>query len=83
MYIHIYTLILREDLSTEYGLRFSTEIYGSRWAKAVFHEYLQEACFDLAEISGNLREFTGECNLGILCSSSLLGASIHPSRMSA
>ena len=48
----------------EYGvrLRFSTEIYGSKREKTVFHEYLQEACFVLTEsskISGNLREFTG------------------------
>ena len=58
----------------EYGvrLRFSTEIYGSKREKTVFHENLQEACLVLAEISGNLREFTGECYLGILYSSFLL-----------
>ena len=40
--------------------------------ETVFHKYLREYCFVLTEISGNLRESTGECNLGILCSSSLL-----------
>ena len=63
---------LREYLSTGYGLRFSTEIYGSAREKTVFHKYLQEVCFVHTEISGNLREFTGECNLGILYYSSLL-----------
>ena len=37
--------------------------------KPVFHESLQKACFVLTEISEhlsrNLRELTGECNLGI------------------
>ena len=58
----------------EYGVRapVSTEIYGSKPEKTVFHGYLQEVCFVLTEISGNLREFTGECNLRILYSSSLL-----------
>ena len=67
---------MREDLGTGYGLRFSAEIYGSKREKTVFHKHLQEACFVLTEISENLRslrEFMGECNLGILCSSSLLG----------
>ena len=36
----------------------------------MFCEYLQEACLVLTEISGNLRELTGERNLGVLCSSS-------------
>ena len=58
-----------EDLSTGYGLRFSTEIYGR---KRFSNEDIQETCFVLTEISGNLREFTGECNLGIMYSSSLL-----------
>ena len=68
-------VVLREYLSTGYGLRFSTEIYGSKWEKTVFHEYLQEYCFVITspKISGNLPEFTGECSLGILYSSSLLG----------
>ena len=52
-------LILGEDLSMGYGLRFSMEIYGSKQEKTVFHENLQEYCFLLAEISGNLRESTG------------------------
>ena len=54
MYIYIYIYIhippLREDLNTVYGLRFSTEIYGSKQEKTVCHEYLQEACAALAEI---------------------------------
>ena len=64
---------IRGDLSTGYGLRFSMEIYGSKREKTVFREYLQEACFvsEVCEISGNLQELTGECNLGILYSSSL------------
>ena len=35
---------------------FSTEIYGSKRENAIFHEYLQEACFVLTEISGSLRD---------------------------
>ena len=46
--------VLREYLSTGYGLRFSTEIYGSKREKTVFHEYLQEYCFVLTEISENI-----------------------------
>ena len=46
--------------------------YGNLREKTVFHEYLQEAWFILTEISGNLREFMGECNLGIHYRSSLL-----------
>ena len=34
--------------------RFSTEIYGSKREKAVFHKYLQEACFVLTETSESL-----------------------------
>ena len=49
----------RGDLSTGYGLRFSTEIYGSKWEKTVFHEYVQEACFVLTEISENIRKPLG------------------------
>ena len=52
-----------------YGLRFSTEIYGSKRGNADFHEYLQEACVvltDISENTWNLREFTGDCNLGVL-----------------
>ena len=55
----------------EYGVQ-APVFYGSLREKTVFHEYLQEYCFVLTDISGNLREFTGECNLGILYSSSLL-----------
>ena len=36
---------IREDLSTGYGLRFSTEIYGSKREKTVVRKYLHEACF--------------------------------------
>ena len=57
---------VREHLSTGNRLRFSTEIFGSKREKTVFHENLQEACFVLTEISENiwkLPEFTGECNL--------------------
>ena len=55
-------LLVREDLSTGYGLRFSTETYGSKREKTVFQEYLQEACFvltDISKLSRNIREFTG------------------------
>ena len=38
---------IREDLSTGYGLRFSTEIYGSKRENKSFREYLQEARFVL------------------------------------
>ena len=68
LYIYIYTY-MRAESGRRRSYRLSTEIYG---IKLVFHEYLLEACFVLTEISGNLREFTGECNLGILYSSSLL-----------
>ena len=37
----------------EYGLRFSTEIFGSNREKTFFHENLQSACFILTEISGS------------------------------
>ena len=49
-------LNLREDLSTGHGLRFSTEVYGSKWEKMVFHEYLQKACVVLTDISESLRK---------------------------
>ena len=42
--------------------------------KIAFRESLREANFVLTEISGNLKEFAGECNVGILYSSSLVGA---------
>ena len=66
--------IIRECLSTGYGLRFSTEIFGSKREKTVFHETYRKPVLFLQKspkISRNLREFTGECNLGILCSGSL------------
>ena len=50
---------VREDLSTGYGLRFSTEIYGSKRKKTGFHEYLQETCFALTEIFEHLRKAPG------------------------
>ena len=31
--------------------------YRNLWKKTVFHQYLQEMCFVLTEISGNLHEF--------------------------
>ena len=60
---------LREYSSTGYGLRLSTEIYGS---KRGFLGIPTGSLFCFYRISGNLREFTGEYNLGILYSSSLL-----------
>ena len=50
--------VLREYLSTGYGLRFSTEICWSKREKKVFHEYLQEYCFVLTalNISRSLRD---------------------------
>ena len=57
--LHTLALRLREDMSTWYGLRFSTEIYVSKREKTVFHKYLQETRFVLTEISGDISEFTG------------------------
>ena len=55
IYIYIYVL--------EYGVRVrapvSTEIYWSKREKTVFHEYLQEACVVLTEISENLQKPPG------------------------
>ena len=69
IYLSIYLYIY---ICMGYGLRLPTEIYGGEQEKAAFRESLQEACFlFLPEISRNLREFTGEGNLGILDSSSL------------
>ena len=54
--------VRREYLSTGYGLRFSTEIYGSKREKMVFHEYPSGSLFGLTEspkspeTSGSLRE---------------------------
>ena len=68
---------LRESLSTGYGLRFSTESYGSKWEKnglpRIPTGILFSSCINLQK--SPQREFMGECNLGILYSSSLLA---HP-----
>ena len=59
-YIHTYIYIyIYKDLSTGYWLRFSTEVYGSKREKTILHEYLQECCFVLAEISESLRKPPG------------------------
>ena len=50
---------LREDSSTGYGLRFDTEIYGSKREKTVFHEYQQDYRSVLPEISEHLRKPPG------------------------
>ena len=55
----------------EYGVRAPVFSRNLR-EKRVFHEYLQEACFVLTGVSGHLWELAGECNLGILYSSSLV-----------
>ena len=52
--ITIIIIIIIISSSTGCGLRFSTEVYGSKWERVVFHGNLQEACFVLAEISGHL-----------------------------
>ena len=51
--------VVREDLSAGYGLRFSAEFYGSKREKTVLHEFLQEACFIVTEISEKLRKPPG------------------------
>ena len=51
--------MLRYYLSTGYGLRLSTEIYGSKQEKTVFREYLQETSFVLTDISESLRKPPG------------------------
>ena len=70
----------------EYGVR-APVFYGNLREQTVFHEYLQEACFVFIQkspkISGNLREFTGKCNLRITYSSSLLDAPIDDVGLSA
>ena len=40
-----YLGLSREYLTAGYGLRFSTEIYGSKREKTALHENLQEGCF--------------------------------------
>ena len=57
---HIWLITyIREYSSTGYGLRFSTEIYGSKREKMVFNESLQECCFVLTEVSESLRKPPG------------------------
>ena len=63
---------IREDLRTGYGLRFSTEIYRSKRFSTNTYRKLVLFLEKSPKISGNLREFTGECNLEILCFNSLL-----------
>ena len=62
----------RSDVEYGYGLRFSTDIYGrKRFSTNAYRNiglFLQKS----PKVSENLREFTGECDLGILYSSSLL-----------
>ena len=53
------TRVLRENLSTGYGLQFSAENYGSKREKTVFQEYLQEACFVITGIFEDLRRPPG------------------------
>ena len=72
--LRLCTSTVREYSSTGHRLRFPTKNIREQ---TVFHEYLQEACFVLTNISGNLLEFTGECNLGILYPSSLLTNTVH------
>ena len=43
----------------KYDQKLSTEIYGSKHEKPVFHEHPQEACDVLTEISESLREPPG------------------------
>ena len=65
---------VREYLSTGYGLRFSTKIYGANGRKQFStNTYMNIVLLQKSSnICGNLKEFTGEWNLGILYSSSLL-----------
>ena len=57
--------LLRTDCNErvlEYGVRapvFYRKLYRSKREKTVFHEYLQESCFVLAEISESLRKPPG------------------------
>ena len=56
-YIYIYIYICSKRV-LEYGAR-APVFYENIREQAVFHEYLQEACFVLAEISDNLRKPPG------------------------
>ena len=61
VYIYMYTCIyyfLREYSSMGHGLRFSTDISGSKQEDTVFHEHLQDACF-VTEIFESLRKPPG------------------------
>ena len=48
-------MVIKEVLEYGVRLRFSAEIYGSKREKTLFHEYLQEACVAVTEISKSLR----------------------------
>ena len=69
------THVLREYLSAGYGLQFSMEINGSKRFFTNTYGNIDLIVLFLhtsPKISGNLREFTRECNVGILYSSCLL-----------
>ena len=67
-------LCQERDLSTRYGLRFSTGASGRK--RFSTNTYRKCVVFLLkSSNSGNLRELAGECHVGILYSSSLLFAS--------
>ena len=74
----IIAYIFTINLSTGYGLRSSTEIYGSKRENRCFpiNTYRKLVLFlhKSPNVSRNMREFTGECNLGMLYYSSLLGS---------
>ena len=55
----ILAIMLREYLIKGYGLWFSMEIYGSKRERTDFHEYPQEFCFVLTEVSTKLRKPPG------------------------
>ena len=61
----------------EYGLRFSTEIHGSKRFSTNIYRTNVLLLQTSPNISGNLRDLSGECNLGILYSSSLLMARLQ------
>ena len=53
---------LREDLRTGYGLRFSTEANGRKRFSTNTYRKLILFLLKSPKVSGDLREFTGECN---------------------
>ena len=62
-----------EDLRAAYGLRFSAEVCGNKPEKRKqFSRRLVLLLQKSPKVFGSLREFTGECNLRILYSRSLL-----------